>query len=88
MRDGTRVRSGLVIVAVGIGLSIFLNGVVTDKSVWTVGIIPMLIGLVVFAFSFFQKADRPGSEVGATRSSLFFKNESPGLLVSCSSSTG
>jgi hypothetical protein len=37
-------RRGIVLVAGGLGLSIFIGVMPTDRGVWTVGMIPMLLG--------------------------------------------
>ncbi len=52
MRSSTPgARGGLIIVAFGVGLSIFLYAVALDPGTWTIGLIPVLIGAVVTAFA-------------------------------------
>lgn len=43
------VIGGLVTLAVGIGISIFLYGVDSDHKAWAVGLIPMLVGVALLA---------------------------------------
>lgn len=51
-RESIRLAS-LVTSAVGIGLMIFLRGVARDESVYLVGLIPLLIGVALFAYAQF-----------------------------------
>jgi hypothetical protein len=58
-REG--LQGGLVVVAVGIGLSATL--VAVEPRVWMVGLIPILVGTVVFMFAFFAESpDHPKSD--------------------------
>lgn len=51
-------QGGLVAVAVGVGLSATL--VAVEPRVWMVGLIPILVGTVIFMFAFFDTpTDRP-----------------------------
>jgi hypothetical protein len=50
-------RGGLLIVAVGAGLSIFLYSAEPESGVWTLGLIPVLVGGVVTAFALFARPD-------------------------------
>ncbi len=51
-RDGLRL-GGLVTAAVGIGVMIFLRGVVHDEpNVYLVGLIPLLIGLALLVYTY------------------------------------
>ncbi len=51
-------QAGLVLVAVGTGLAFFLAGLDTSgQRVWPVGLMLVLMGLVLFGFAFFSKAD-------------------------------
>ncbi len=51
-REGLRL-GGLVNIAVGIGLIIFLAGLVHQERVYLVGAIPLLIGVALLAYSLF-----------------------------------
>ena len=59
-------RGGLLIIAVGVGIAIFLYAMVPEKRMWTVGVIPVLVGGVVTAFGLRGKsgagADRDEAE--------------------------
>lgn len=52
-REG-RLLGGLVTMAAGVGLSVFLWAIETSEPVWLVGVISFLIGAVIFGFSFFS----------------------------------
>lgn len=57
--DAARVRikarvAGLITAAVGVALMIFLYGVAPATSVYLVGLIPLLIGVVLLIFSEFM----------------------------------
>lgn len=43
---------GLITVAVGIGLMVFLKAVDHDHSTFLVGVIPLLVGVALFAYSY------------------------------------
>ena len=43
---------GLVTAAVGIGVMVFLRGIVHDEPVYLVGLIPLLIGVALLIYSF------------------------------------
>lgn len=51
-REGLRL-GGLVNVAVGLGLMIFLAGLVRDERLYLVGVIPLLIGAALLGYSLF-----------------------------------
>ncbi len=51
-RDG--MQSGAILVAIGVGLSLMLYAIGSSSGVWTVGLIPGLVGLVLFVFAFFS----------------------------------
>ncbi len=51
-------KGGALVIATGVGLAIFLKAIVSDKPVWTVGIMLILMGLVLMAFSYFRKPDK------------------------------
>jgi hypothetical protein len=42
--------AGLILIAVGVGMAIMLAAVVDDKPMWTVGLMPMLIGAVLVVY--------------------------------------
>jgi hypothetical protein len=42
--------AGLILMAVGVGMAIMLAAVVDDKPIWTVGLMPMLIGAVLVVY--------------------------------------
>jgi len=50
-REGVKL-GGLVTSAVGIGLMIFLRAIVNDEPVYLAGLIPLLIGVVLAAYSY------------------------------------
>jgi hypothetical protein len=43
------VIGGLVTLAVGIGIAVFLYGIDSDHKAWAVGLIPMLVGVALLA---------------------------------------
>jgi hypothetical protein len=55
------VMGGLVCVAVGIGLMIMLNSVADKDGTWTVGLIPLLVGLAVLPFGLVRGKSEPAS---------------------------
>jgi hypothetical protein len=50
-REGIKL-GGLVTTAVGIGMMVFLRAIVPDRPVYLVGLIPLLIGVVLLAYSY------------------------------------
>jgi ferric-dicitrate binding protein FerR (iron transport regulator) len=51
--EGLRL-GGLITVAIGIALGVFLKGVANDpEPVWLVGLIPLAIGLALLGYSYF-----------------------------------
>lgn len=52
-RDG--LQGGAILLAMGVGLSIFLYAVAQDKGVWTLGIMVVLVGLVVSTCADFRQ---------------------------------
>ena len=55
-------KGGLVTVAVGVGLMIMFRAVAPGTGVWTVGLIPLLIGIVLFLFALFSRLDGSAAE--------------------------
>ena len=52
---------GLVTSAVGLALAVMLDTVGTRPGIWTIGLIPLLIGAVLTGFGVFMRPDRgPG----------------------------
>jgi len=49
-------QGGAILLAVGIGLCVFLQYVAPNQGVWTLGILVILIGVVIFGFTFFDKS--------------------------------
>lgn len=47
-------QGGAMLVAAGIGVSIMLSALAPPR-IWTVGFIPAFIGVIVFAFAFFNR---------------------------------
>jgi hypothetical protein len=47
-------KGGLILIGTGAGLAIMLSLVVTTKPLWTIGLIPAFVGLIVFAFALFN----------------------------------
>lgn len=52
-REGRRL-GGLVTMAVGVGLSVLFAALEPGGSLWVIGVIPFLIGTVIFAFSLYR----------------------------------
>ena len=50
-REGIKL-AGLVTTAVGIGLMVFLRGVARDEAAYLVGLIPLLVGFALLAYSY------------------------------------
>jgi Flp pilus assembly protein TadB len=48
---------GLIMLAIGLGLSIFLYAVAPEAGVWTIGIMIVLIGIVMLAFTARRPSD-------------------------------
>ncbi len=51
-REGQRL-GGLINIAVGIGLIVFLSGLVRNEPIYLVGVIPLLIGVALLSYSLF-----------------------------------
>lgn len=51
-REGIRLGS-LITGAVGIGLMVFFRGIAHEKSVYLVGLIPLLVGVALFVYAEF-----------------------------------
>jgi cytochrome c-type biogenesis protein CcmH/NrfG len=45
-------KGGVILIVTGIGVAIMLSVVVTNRPVWTVGLIPALVGVIVFWFAY------------------------------------
>jgi hypothetical protein len=57
-REGLKL-GGLITTAVGLGVSVFLGSIIHEEErVWTVGLIPLFIGLAVLLYALFV-APRP-----------------------------
>lgn len=56
-RRAEGMQAGLVLVAAGTGLGVFLAGLDTSEAVWPIGLMLVLIGLVLFAFAYFSRMD-------------------------------
>jgi hypothetical protein len=52
---------GLTCVSVGVALMIMLNAIANDPGVWTVGLIPLFIGLVLLPFGLRRNESEPPS---------------------------
>lgn len=67
-RDG--VGGGAVVMAVGVGLALFLFSIQPDEQIWTLGIMILLIGIVIAASAHFgnpdgvQRGDRDTAAAG------------------------
>jgi lipopolysaccharide export LptBFGC system permease protein LptF len=65
-REGLKL-GGLITTAVGLGVAVFLGAMVhEDRPVWTVGLIPLFIGLAVLIYALLV-APRPGAAQPNTR---------------------
>jgi hypothetical protein len=51
-------KGGVILMAVGIALSFFLGSLTGTQRLWAVGFIPAAVGVVVFAFAYFNKGPR------------------------------
>jgi hypothetical protein len=51
-------KGGVILMAVGAGVALMLNTVITTKPVWTVGLIPALVGVIVFTFAYFNADEK------------------------------
>ncbi len=49
-REGRRL-GGLVTIAVGLGVGLFFYALEPGKLLWVIGVIPLLIGVVIFGYS-------------------------------------
>lgn len=54
-RDG--LQGGAILLAIGVGLAVFLAAVAPDEPVWTLSIMIILIGVIACAFSYFAPRD-------------------------------
>ena len=55
-------KGGVILVAVGACLAVFLANLTPMKALWTIGLIPASVGVVTFVFAFFSPRPRPRSE--------------------------
>lgn len=53
IRGGLRL-GGLVSAAIGIGLMVYLRGIVLGSGTYLVGLIPLLVGIVLFVYAQFM----------------------------------
>ena len=60
IREGIKL-GGMITAVVGIGLMAMLVMLVPNKPVWTVGLIPLLVGAALFSYVFFL-APKPDKE--------------------------
>lgn len=60
-REGLMI-GGLVNVAIGVGLMIFLKGIIHQAPIYLVGVIPLLIGLALLAYVFAMAPGRLRSD--------------------------
>jgi hypothetical protein len=51
--------AGLILAAVGLGLMPLLKGVASHEGVWTVGLIPALVGTVLLIYSYVLAPRQP-----------------------------
>ena len=49
--------AGLIWLAVGLGIAVMLAAITPKPGIWTIGVIPMLVGLVMVCFAVFSKPD-------------------------------
>jgi hypothetical protein len=53
-----RIMGGAVTAAVGVALAVMLAALSTGESgIWTIGLIPLAVGVVIAAFGLFEKAN-------------------------------
>jgi Flp pilus assembly protein TadB len=51
-------KAGVILVATGVALAIFLGNLMPTRALWAVGLIPAFVGVVVGAFAYFKKGPR------------------------------
>ena len=54
-----RLQGGFVTIAVGVGLMIMLEALKPGERIWTVGLIPTLVGVVLAAFAYLTRRRMP-----------------------------
>jgi hypothetical protein len=59
-RDG--LEGGSVVLAVGVGLAVFLYAIAPDERIWTLGIMIVLIGMVIAGFAYFASPDEANGD--------------------------
>jgi Flp pilus assembly protein TadB len=52
-----KIQAGVVLIVVGVGLGVMLEAVGDSDGLWTVGLIPGLVGVVLVLFSWFSRPD-------------------------------
>jgi hypothetical protein len=49
-------KGGAILIATGIGVAIMLGMLGTSKPIWTVGLVPALVGSIIFTFAFISES--------------------------------
>jgi hypothetical protein len=50
-----KIQAGVVLIVVGLGLAVMLETVGDQRGLWTVGLIPGLVGVVLMLFTWFSR---------------------------------
>jgi hypothetical protein len=53
-----RLQGGFIVVAVGVGLMVMLEALEPQRGLWTVGLIPAFVGVVLIFFAYFTRRTR------------------------------
>ena len=56
------IQGGVTVLAVGIGLSVFLFFIAPNNAVWTIGVILILVGAVATVFGYARPIEPSGAE--------------------------